>query len=224
MTLSAQVSAAMTALMTTAPIIAAVTAGMAIVTATAATFELSNNYSAPIGAESTIGAVFGGENMNNDYSRDEVRRILNTTPEQAEADALFNEMLNYLGSLSDEDRELMERERILELDEMCKNSALILDQRAIQEMKETVQFFREYGADVSYRPDRRILAINDSRTPVLDADILVIADSEFSVSGDDIGWFLDILKRCSRSFDCRTDCDAIQLDLSWTIGRYIKVE
>ena len=204
--------------------IAAVTAGMAIVTATAATFKLSDNYSAPIGAESTIGVVFGGENMNNDYSRDEVRRILNTTPEQAEADALFNEMLNYLGSLYDEDRELMERERILELDEMCKNSALILDQRAIQEMKETVQFFRECGADVSYRPDRRILAINGSRTPVLDADILVIADSEFSVSGDDVGWFLDVLNRCSRSFDCRTDCDAIQLDLSWTIGRYFKVE
>ncbi len=96
MTLSAQVSAAMTALMTTAPIIAAVTAGMAIVTATAATFELSDNYSAPIGAESTIEAVFGGENMNNDYSRDEVRRILNTTPEQAEADALFNEIYVFI--------------------------------------------------------------------------------------------------------------------------------
>ncbi len=161
--------------------------------------------------------------MKDEHSRDEVRRILNTTPEEAAANALFREMLNYLGSLTDEEKEQMKLRHEQELDEMCRNTAFMLDQRAVAEMKRTVQFFKAEGAEVDYKPVRRILMTERGRIPILDADIQIIADSPFTFSGDEIGIFLNILDHCGRTFDAKYDADVIEIALSWTIGKYVKL-
>lgn len=161
--------------------------------------------------------------MKDEHSRDEVRRILNTTPEEAAANALFHEMLNFLGSLTDEEKEMMKLQHEQELDEMCRNTAFMLDQRAVSEMKRTVQFFKDQGADVDYKPARRIIMTEHGRIPILDADIHIIADSPFTFSGDEIGIFLNILDHCGRTFDAKYDANVIEIDLSWTIGKYVKL-
>ena len=161
--------------------------------------------------------------MKDEHSRDEVRRILNTTPEEAAANAHFHEMIEYLGSLTDEERELMKQQHEQELDDMCRDTAFMLDQRAVSEMKRTVQFFKDQGANVDYEPCRRVLATERGRIPILDADIHIIADSPFRFTGDEIGIFLNILDHCGRTFDARYDAEVIQIELSWTIGKYVKL-
>ena len=157
------------------------------------------------------------------YSKDEVKRILNTTPEQAAANAFFQDALQYLASLTDEEKAMMRLAHEQELDEMCRNTAFMLDQRAVSEMKRTVQFFKDQGADVVYKPVRRILVSDKGRIPVLDADIQITADSQFTFSGDKIGIFLNNLDHCGRTFDAKYDADEIEIALSWTIGKYIRM-
>ncbi len=161
--------------------------------------------------------------MSKDLSKEEVKRILNTTPEQAAADFMFHEMINYLGSLTDEEKELMKIQHEQELDEMCRNTAFMLDQRAVTEMKRTVQFFKGQGAEVDYEPVRRILMTERGRIPILDADVHIIAASPFTFTGDEIGIFLNILDHCGRTFDSKYDADVIEIALSWTIGKYVKL-